>query len=236
MFPNEDPIGKSLRFTAFDRQGPWRAIVGIAANVKNNGLTAEADPEFYIPWKDDPESYAGRAYAVFRTPLNAATIVPWVRSEIAGIDARVPVEFGTMTARVGRLTERPRFDAVLLSLFAAIGVVLASLGIYGVVSFFVSQRTQEIGVRMALGATPKDILRMVLVNMAKWVAAGAVLGAVGAWFCGRLLESLLFQVRARDPLLLGVALMALLVVAFLAAWVPARRATRVDPMIALRYE
>ena len=236
MFPDEDAIGKSLRFTAFDRQGPWRTIVGIAANVKNNGLTAEADPEFYIPWKDDPESYVGRAFVVFRTPLNAATALPWVRSEIAEIDPTVPVEFASMTARVGRLTQRPRFAAVLLSLFAGIGVLLASLGIYGVVSFFVSQRTQEIGVRMALGATPRNILKMVLLNMARWTIGGAVLGLLGAFFCGRLLESLLFEVSARDPLLLCLALMTLLAVAFLATWIPARRAMRVDPMVALRYE
>ena len=236
MFPNEDAIGKSLRFQTFDREGPWRTVVGIAANVKNNGLTTEADPEFYIPWKDDPQSYVGRAFVVFRTPLNASTMVPWVRSEIAGIDRTVPVEFASMAARVGRLTQRPRFAAVLLSLFAGIAVLLASLGIYGVVSFFVSQRTQEIGVRMALGATPKNIFKMVLLNMTKWTIGGAIAGLVGAWFCGRLLESLLFQVRTRDPFLLGLALMALLAVAFLATWIPARRAMRVDPMVALRYE
>jgi putative ABC transport system permease protein len=236
MFPGEDAIGKMMRFTAFDRQGPWRTIVGIAANARNNGLTAEANPEFYIPWKDDPESYVGHAYAMLRTSLGPATVVPWVRSEIGGIDARVPVEFGTMTERVGWLTERPRFDAILLSLFAGIGVLLASLGIYGVVSFFVSQRTQEIGVRIALGATPKNILRMVLGSMARWAAGGAAVGLAGAWFSARMLQSLLFQVRPHDPWLLAGALMVLLAVAFLAAWIPARRATRVDPMIALRYE
>jgi putative ABC transport system permease protein len=236
LFPDEDAVGKIMRFSTLSRQGPWRTIVGVASNVKNNGLTSDGDPEFYIPWKEDGETYVARAYVSIRTSLSSATLVPWVRSEIAGIDPTVPVEFTTMTARVSRLRQRPRFDAILLMLFAGIGVVLASLGIYGVVSFFVSQRTQEIGVRLALGATPKNILGMVLVNMAKWVAAGAVLGLVGAWFCGRLLESLLFQVRARNPLLLGLAVMILLAVAFLAAWIPARRATRVDPMVALRYE
>ena len=236
MFPGEDAIGKMMRFTTFDRQGPWRTIVGISANVKNNGLTAEGDPEFYVPWKDGPETYIGHAYAMLRTALAEGTVVPWMRSEIAAIDARVPVEFGTMTGRVGRLTERPRFDAILLSLFAGIGVLLASLGIYGLVSFSVSQRTQEIGVRMALGATPKNILRTVLGSMMRWAVGGAAVGLVGAWFCARLMQSLLFQVRAHDPWLLGAAVIVLLAVAFLAAWTPARRATRVDPMIALRYE
>jgi predicted lysophospholipase L1 biosynthesis ABC-type transport system permease subunit len=236
MFPQENPIGKSLRFSAFDRQGPWRTIVGVAADVKNNGLIAPADPEFYIPWKNDPETYVRRAYVTFRTPLSPAAVVPWTRTEFAGLDPAVPVEFATMEARVGKLTQRPRFDAILLSLFAGIGVVLAALGIYGVVSFFVSQRTQEIAVRMALGATPRSILRMVLLNVARWTLGGALLGLLGAWFCARLLQSLLFEVRAHDPVLLALALLILLTVAFFAAWVPARRAARVDPMVALRYE
>jgi len=115
-------------------------------------------------------------------------------------------------------------------------LLLAALGVYGVVSFFVSQRTQEIGVRMALGATPLGISRMVLGNVARWTVAGAVAGSLGAWFCTRLLESLLFEVRPHDPVLLGVAFLLLLAVALVAAWVPARRAARIDPMIALRYE
>ena len=236
MFSQENPIGKSLRFSAFDRQGPWRTIVGVAADVKNNGLIAPADPEFYIPWKNDPETYVRRAYVTFRTPLSPAAVVPWTRTEIAGLDPTVPVEFATMEARVGKLTQRPRFDAILLSLFAGIGVVLAALGIYGVVSFFVSQRTQEIGVRMALGATPRSILRMVLLNVARWTLGGALLGLLGAWFCARLLQSLLYEVRAHDPVLLALALLILLTVAFFAAWVPARRAACVDPIVALRYD
>jgi putative ABC transport system permease protein len=236
MFPNEDPLGKMLRFTALDRQGPWRTVIGIAGNVRNNGLISSSDPEFYIPWKNDPEGYFGRAFVIFRTSLNTATIVPWARAEIAGVDPTVPVEFATLSARVGKLSDRPRFNAVLLCLFAALGVGLAALGLYGVVSFFVSERTQEIGVRMALGATPQGILKMVMLSVARWTAAGAALGLIGAWFCTRLLQSLLFEVNAHDPLLLGVALLTLVVVAFLAAWIPARRAAGVDPMVALRYE
>jgi putative ABC transport system permease protein len=236
LFPKEDPLGKMLRFTAADMQGPWRTIVGIAGNVKNNGLTADADPEFYLPWKNDPEAYVQRGYVTIRTSLSPNTMVPWVRSEIAGLDPTMPVEFATMSARVGILTQRPRFDALLLSLFAGIGVLLAALGLYGVVSFFVSQRTQEIGVRMALGATPRNISKMVLRNVARWTLGGAGLGLLGSWFCARLLQSLLFEVRAHDPMLLAMPLLILLAVAFFAAWIPARRAARVDPMVALRYE
>jgi ABC-type antimicrobial peptide transport system permease subunit len=115
-------------------------------------------------------------------------------------------------------------------------VLLAAIGIYGVVGFLVAQQTREIGVRMALGASPQGILKMVLSNIARWTVRGAALGLLGAWFCARLLESLLFEVRAHDPFLLGSALGVLLAVAFFAAWIPARRAMRVDPIVALRYE
>jgi putative ABC transport system permease protein len=236
LFPNEDPLGKLFRFNRFDREGPWRTIVGIAADVKNDGLTVSADPEFYLPWKNDPEQYPRRGYFILRTAISPATMVPWVRTEIAALDPTVPVEFATMNDRVSKLTQAPRFDAILLVLFAVIGLLLAAIGIYGVVGFLVTQQTREIGVRMALGATPTGILQMVLANVARWTIAGALGGLLGAWFCARLLQSLLFEVRAHDPLLLGLALLVLLATAFLAAWIPARRAMRVDPMIALRYE
>jgi putative ABC transport system permease protein len=141
-----------------------------------------------------------------------------------------------MNTRVGKLVQRPRFTAVLLSLFAGIGVLLAGIGIYGVVGFLVAQQTREIGIRIALGATPQSVLKMVLSNIVRWTIAGAALGLLGAWLSSRLLESLLFEVRAHDPLLLGLAVLFLIVVVFLAAWLPARRAMRVDPVVALRYE
>jgi putative ABC transport system permease protein len=236
MFGTQDPIGKNMRFTAGDAQGPWRTIVGIAANVKNNGLIADADPEFYIPWKADPEGYVQRSYLTFQSSLSSATVVPWLRGQIAELDPTLPVEFSTMTTRIGKLTERPRFDAMLLSIFAAMALALAALGIYGVVSFFVAQRTQEIGVRMALGAAPGIILRMVLGTVARWTIAGSLVGLLGSWFCVWLLQSLVFQVRSHDSMLFALALLILLAVAFFAAWLPARRAARVDPMVALRYE
>lgn len=237
LFANEEPLGRLLRFTAGgDTPGPWRTVVGVAADVKNNGLVADADPEFYIPWKDDPEVYVRRSYVTFVASLDPATVLPWVRSEISDLDPTLPFEFSTMTARIGKLTERPRFDASLLALFAGIAVLLAALGIYGVVSFFVSQRTHEIGVRLALGATHLSISKMVLFNVARGTVVGAALGILGSWFCARLLQSLLFQVRPHDPALLLTALLILVAAAFLAAWIPARRAARVDPMVALRYE
>jgi putative ABC transport system permease protein len=141
-----------------------------------------------------------------------------------------------MTLRIEKLSQRSRFNAIVLTLFAAMAVLLAGIGIYGVVGFLVASQTQEIGVRMALGASPQNILTMVLWNIGRWTISGAAAGVLGAWFCARLMSSLLFQVGAHDPLPLAAAVLLLLGVAFLAAYLPARRAMRVDPLVALRYE
>jgi predicted permease len=233
LMPGADPVGKSFLFR---NRNTWRTVIGVAADVKNGGLTSAADPEFYLPWKLEPEGYFRRGHLILRTPQNPQALERWVRSEVAAVDPTVPVKIETMSQRVGKLADRPRFNAILLSIFAAMGVLLAAVGMYGVVGFLVTQQTREIGVRMALGATPQGILRLVLSSVARWTISGAVLGLLGAWLGTRLLESLLFQVRAHDPLLLALALIILLAVAFLAAWLPARRAMRVDPMVALRYE
>jgi len=234
LFPDgEDPLGKSFRFAS---QSTWRTIVGIAGDVKNNGLAAPADPEFYLAWKNERDGYFRSAHVIIQSAIHPQAIAEWIRSEAAAIDPTVPVIIEGMDTRVGKLVERPRFNAVLLSLFAGMGVLLAAIGIYGVVGFLVEQQTPEIGVRMALGATPRSILGMILWSIARWTIAGAALGLLGAWLSARLLESLLFEVRAHDPLLLGLALLILLAVSFFAAWIPARRAMRVDPIIALRYE
>jgi predicted permease len=234
LFPDEDAIGKQLRL--FRNQGPWRTVVGVAADVKNNGLTAGADPEFFLPWKNDPVQTLHAANVIVRTSMKPEAVSAWVRSEAVGLDPALPVRIETMTQRIGKLAQRPRFNAVLLTLFAGVAALLAAIGIYGVVGSLVVQQTREIGVRMALGASPQGILRMVLGNVARWALGGAAIGLVGAWFAVRVLQSLLFQVRAHDPLPLGVAVAVLLAAALFAAWMPARRAMRVDPMVALRYE
>jgi putative ABC transport system permease protein len=234
LFSNgEDPLGKPFRFRT---QNEWRTIVGIAADVKNNGLAAPAAPEFYVPWKNEPGGYFRSGHVIVQSALSPETIAKWIRSETAAVDPAVPMTIEVMETRVGKLAQRPRFTAVLLTLFAGMGVLLAGIGIYGVVGFLVAQQTREIAIRIALGATPSSVLRMVLWNMLRWTTTGAALGLLGAWLSSRFLESLLFEVRAHDPFLLGAALFVLLAVAFFAAWIPARKAMRVDPMIALRYE
>jgi putative ABC transport system permease protein len=233
LLGNTDAIGKSLRF---GRQTVWSTVIGVVADVKNDGLASTGGPEFYLPWRETRDGYFRTAYLILKTPLSAATIGKWVRSEAASLDPGVPVVVEPLTRRAEKLAERPRFNALVLTLFAATAMMLAAIGIYGVVAFLVAQQTREIGVRMALGATPGEILQIVLSSVARWAVAGTLAGVLGAWFCARLLESLLFEVPAHDPLLLAAAVSTLLAVAFLAAWLPARRASHVDPVVALRCE
>jgi putative ABC transport system permease protein len=234
LFPNSDPVGQQVRL--FRVEGPWRTVVGVAGDVKNDGLAAQAGPEFYLPWKNDPVESLNAAYLIARTQMNPKPVAEWMRAETSGLDSTLPMTIEAMTRRVSKLTARPRFNALVLSLFAGMGVLLAATGIYGVVRFLVEQRTREIGVRMALGATPQSILKIVLTNIGRWTIAGAVVGLVGGWMSARLLQSLLFEVRVHDPTLFGLALVLLMGVSFVAAWIPARRAMRVDPMVALHYE
>ena len=160
----------------------------------------------------------------------------WVRTEFAAIDPSVPVEFSTLRSRVSALASRPRFQATLISLFAAMGVLLATIGLYGVMALLVTQRTREIGVRMALGSTPSAVARLVIRRAALWALGGAAAGVLGSLFAGRALESLLSEARATDPATLAVVVILLFAIALAAAWVPARRAARVDPMTALRHD
>jgi putative ABC transport system permease protein len=234
LFPNEDPIGRRIRL--FRAEKPWYTVVGVAADVRNNGLVENSDPQFYLPWKSDPVIFLSNAQILVRTPLNPNAVAGWIREATKSQDATLPVSIERLSTRVEKLAERPRFNAVLLTLFAAVGVVLSAIGIYGVVGFLVARQTQEIGVRMALGASPQNILGMVLWNIGKWTIGGTALGVLGAWFCARLMSSLLFEIGAHDPLPLAVAVLLLFAVAFLAAYLPARRATQIDPLIALRYE
>jgi predicted permease len=233
MFPNQDPIGKQIQP---GRRGPWLSVVGVVGNVKNSGLVDNAGPEYYVVRKHAHEQPGRAATAIVRTTADPGGMARWLRAEVAALDPTIPVSIESMQQHVGKLAERPRFNAVLLSLFAGMGLLLAAIGLYGVISFLVAQRTQEIGVRMALGATPAAIAGMVLRHAVRATAAGAVLGAIGSFFALRLLGAMLFHVPAHDPWTVTGVLAVLMAVAMLAAWVPSRRAARVNPVEALRQE
>jgi predicted permease len=232
LLPGEDPLGK--RF--MPGRGPWRIVIGVAGNVKNNGLVEPAAPEFYEVRKHSPQEAWRSATAVVRCGIDARQVAEWVRAEVAAIDPALPVEIAMLDQQVSRLAERPRFNAVLLGMFAILGLALAGIGLYGLISFVVAQRTQEIGVRMVLGATPGGIIRLVLRHAAVWTIAGAAVGTAGAFFVSRLIESMLFGVSSKDPWMPVASATVLFGAAVAAAWVPARHAARVNPVEALRIE
>jgi predicted permease len=242
MFPNEDPLGKQMRFGL---QENWYTVIGVASDVKNAGLTGAPDPEYYHVRQHMPGGLAERlmsldegrrAGVVLRASANPAMVAEWMKAEITDLDPMLPISIDTLTRQVSQLAQRPRFNAVLLALFAASGLMLAVIGLYGVMAFLVAERTREIGVRMALGATPAAITGLVLSHAVRWTLGGAVLGVCGALGTARLLATMLFGVDEYDPLTLMAAVALLMAVALLAAWIPSRRAAAVDPMTALRVE
>jgi len=168
--------------------------------------------------------------------LSPKSVAPWVRSQIAGIDPTVPVEIETLNEQVSKLADRPRFETALLGFFAFCGLLMAVIGLYGVVSFLAAQRTQEIGVRMALGASRLDILRLVAGEGVRLIVLGGVLGLGAALATAQVLKSLLFNVQPHDPTSFVAVTLLLALVALAATLIPARAAMRIDPMVALRWE
>ena len=234
LFPGEDPIGKRVQS---GHDGPWETVAGVAENVKNNGLTEQDDPEIYSLQRSAAEDWGPPApVMIVDALLPASTVAPWVRSQIAQLDPTVPVEIEPLSQTVSKLADRPRFETALLSFFAFCGLLMAVIGLYGVIAFLAAQRTQEIGVRMALGATRLDILRLIAVEGVRLIVLGVALGLGAALAMAQLLKSLLFQVRPHDPLLYAAALLLLALVALAATLIPARAATKVEPMQALRTE
>jgi len=233
MWPNEDAIGKRLKIGGLD--GPWRTVVGVTGDVLQAGLDSPHSLQFYLPetqWFVD-----GSMVLVVRTSGAPEGLVPALRQAVASVDGSAALsKIVDMEQVVSASVGQRSFTLLLLSLFAAVALLLAAVGIYGVVSYFVSMRSQEIGIRMALGARPQDVLKMVLRHGLTLVLSGTVLGLLAGIVSARALMSLLFQVRPADPLTLIAVSLLLIVTAALASYIPARRATKVDPMVALRYE
>jgi putative ABC transport system permease protein len=232
-FQNEDPIGHHVQPGL---EGPWYTIVGVAGDVKNGGLTGADEPEYYRLRRNAPEDWSRDASLTVATSIAPAAVERWIHAEVAAMDPTVPVVTETMSQRVSKLADRPRFEAALLALFAMIGVLLAAIGVYGVIAFLVAQRTSEIGVRMAMGATRLDILQLMGMQGLRMVAAGTLAGLFIAAIGSHALGSLLFGVQPNDALsYLSVCLLPAIVGA-LATLVPASHATKVEPSQALRHE
>ncbi|HUN83035.1 MAG TPA: ABC transporter permease [Terracidiphilus sp.] len=238
LFPGEDPVGQRLQRGTFNPyfspNGPKATVVGVSGNVKNAGLTGDEEPELYTLRGNRPDAWNGHNIILLETSLPMANVAPWVRSQIAHIDPIAPVEIEPLTQTIDTLADRPRFETALLGFFALTGLVMAIIGLYGVVTFMALQRTQEIGVRMALGASRNDILRLVLREGLRLLAFGGAVGLTAALGLSQALKSLLFGVGPHDPASFVAVTTLLGLVALVAALIPARRAAAVDPMVALR--
>ena len=235
LLPGENPIGQRLTLS---NSGTY-TIVGVAADVRNSGLAGPPDPEFYIDRDQFSDFWVrgvtGNHFAIAaRSNLRPQFIESWLRDEIHALEPSVPVDVMTMQDRVRDFAVPQRFHAILFSLFAAITLLLAVSGLYGLVRFLVARRIQEIGVRIALGASPSGIAIMIVRSALRFTLTGAALGIAGALFISRWLESLLFETPARDPATIGIVAALLIACAIAAALAPSLTAARTDPMTALR--
>jgi putative ABC transport system permease protein len=231
-WPNEDPIGKHIRNS---RSAPWATIVGVVGHVKNADLGGEdVKGKYYFPLYQVPPPMAT---FVVRTPSDPARLATGIRDAVRTVDSTQPVSQVRLLPEMVNSSLAPRrFVVTVLGVFAGMALLMAVIGLYGVIGYAVTQRTQEMGVRMALGAQPGEILRLVLGQGMRLAGAGAAIGLVVSLVASRLLRNELFHVSSFDPLTFALMATVLIGAALLASYIPARRATRVDPMAALRYE
>jgi predicted permease len=234
LWPGEDPLGKRLKQGWPEDQTPWREVVGVVADVKLNGVDRDSPLQAYLPLAQESTNFLGLVVRTSGNPLNLATAV---EETLHTLDQDLPVfEVRSIDQLMSSAIAQQRLVLVLLLGFAGLALLLAGVGIYGVIAYSVSQRTHEIGIRIALGAQTSNVLRMVIKQGMKLAFAGVAIGLAAALALTRLMKSLLFGVSATDPLTFAGVALLLVAVALLACWIPARRATKVDPLVALRYE
>jgi len=236
FFPHENPIGKRFMFghPSAKNAPKWITVVGVVGDTKLYGLANPSRLEIYIPFR---QSASGDMNLVVRSGLDPAALTSAIRAVVATIDKDQPIfAIATMRQLVEDSVSTRRITLILLGLFSALALLLAAIGIYGVISYSVAQRTREIGIRMALGAKSGDVLRMILAQGARIVGAGVAVGMIASLGLTRLMSNLLFSVNSADPLTFTVVAIVLALVAMLACYIPARRTLRVDPAITLRYE
>ena len=237
FFPNENPIGKRMKpgiSTYDDEKSTYREIVGIVGDVRSRALNTEPKPAYYLPQTQVPWS---QLTMVVKTKNDPRGLITGFTKEVGAMDSNVPVfSVKTMPEYLSASAAAPRFNTTLLTIFAGVALVLTLVGLYGVMSYSVAQRTNEIGIRLALGAQSKDVLLMIVKQGSFLIALGLTIGLFGAYALTRLISSLLFGVTAKDPVTFAGAAVVLAVVALLACYIPAWRATKVDPLEALRCE
>jgi putative ABC transport system permease protein len=237
-FSGKDPIGRRLQTGDPDPKAPWETIVGVVGDVKYSGLDSGPGPTIYVPYNENGwVGWSREMYLVVRSSGNAAGLVPTVRAQLASLDSTVPLaQIRTMDELLDESLVQQRFRTWLISGFAALALLLSAIGLYALISYSVSQRTREIGVRVALGAQRSNVMGMVLREGLQLLMFGLLLGLVGAFSATRIMRSLLYSTSATDALSFVATSLTLVAVALLACYIPARRATKVDPMVALRYE
>jgi putative ABC transport system permease protein len=230
-WPGQNPVGQRLWLV---RSKVFVEIIGVVGDVRRPALNSPVEPEIFWPYRQQTR---WASYFVLRASVAPENLIPVVRSRIAQLDREVLVSsMRTMDQHLARAVRWPRFLASLLGIFAGVALLLAMVGVYGVISYAVSQRTHEIGIRMALGAQPRDVLQLVLSRGLMLSLLGVAIGLAAALALSRFLDGLLFEGHARDPYVFGGVAALLAAVALVACYIPARRATKVDPMVALRYE
>jgi predicted permease len=233
-WPNADPVGRRLKTGGANSTDPWMTIVGVVGNVKQYDLESDSRVALYYAAQQFP---SGTMYLAARTTAAPQTLAATIAGEVRSMDPNVPIfEVKTMDQRLYESLARRRFAMLALALFAAFAVLLAMVGIYGVMSYSVAQRTSELGIRLALGARPFDVLRLMLADALTLALTGVALGATASVAVTRLLSSLLFGINSTDLLTFALLSVLLIFVALVACYIPARRATKVDPLVALRYE
>jgi putative ABC transport system permease protein len=231
-WPNEDALGK--RFKSTRPGSPWISVVGVTANARTETLAQADVPQLYLNLY---QTGAKHLAILLRGHLNTVAIADEVRNQVQSLDPTLPV-FGAqkLTETVSASLSQRRFSLEIIALFALTALLLASIGVYGVISYLVTERTREIGLRLALGAQKRNILRVILQQGFQLAVAGAAIGIVCAVIVSHLMATLLYGVKATDPLSFGGVAAVFVVVALLACYIPARRAMKIDPMVALRHE
>jgi len=237
VFPGEDPIGRRINTANMDGDENWMTIVGVVGDVKESGPEAATNGTIYTHYLQRDEGAGVALFTwVLHTSGDPTALIPAVREAVRALDPEVAPKFTTLEQSFSAATASRRFNLTLVGVFATVALALASLGIYGVLAYSVEQRTREIGIRMALGAQTGEVARMIVGEGFRLAALGVAIGLAGAFALSRLLVNLLFGVEPTDPATYVATVAFLVAVALAACWIPARRATRVDPMTALRYE
>jgi predicted permease len=233
-WPGQDPIGKRLKVGGVNSQGRWTTVVGVVGDVKHEEIAGEGGLDLYVSYQQFGDA---NMYLLLRTKVAPMALAEAATREVWAVDPEQSTfDIMTMDDRIAGVIWQRRLSGALFAVFAALALALASVGIYGVMSYMVSQRTREIGVRMAMGARPRDVLKLVVGQGALLIAAGLGAGLIVAFIAARIINSLLYQVSSTDPLTYAIVPLLLAAVALVAIYIPARRAMKVDPMTALRVE